>query len=170
MSAALASVPKFEIGNQVDLTEMGESDADQVRENIKRAKKVMRTNIDEYQKLVDKVVTDTMELLRSGAKIDVQKLIDTFLESERETRKKRKVEEKQQGAAIRKIVANRPDLATAMSELIAAEQADYDRISRMYRDWRWALMQARAEYQPSEVAGTIKGQMTEAEGYLKNIG
>ena len=168
MSAASAEVPRYS-SQPVDLAGIAEShvSTEQVRANIVAAKQTMSANLDAYKELVNKLVADMVSLLETGAKIDVDKLIEGFAEDEKKTRAKRKFEEKQHSAAIRSVVARRPDLMAALSDLIKAQQDDYDRLAALYRDARWALMEARAEFLPSHPSGTIKGQATDIDAYLK---
>src|ERR1051326_1311478 len=130
-----------------------------VREQVVVVKAKTRQNFEEYLRHINKIIGDLAQLLEKfpDGPIDVSKLIDSFLTSEREADKNRAEAEKAITDLLKLVSKRQPDLIGAFNEALAAQLDDINRMAEAHRDARWHLMKVRAMHQPSKGIGPIKG-------------
>ena len=162
--AALPSLPQSLSENIAGLLQQSELSSEAIRTKVKEAQRLTAENYQQYAAIVAKINEDAIGLLRAGAKIDVQTLIDSALGVERDAARQLEISEKNLNEVLRRVAKKRPDLLASLNEAMSAELSDIERMATLSRDMRWRLMEARAKYQPSEGIGPITGMHSEIEG------
>ena len=123
----------------------------------------------EFAAIIEKVTSDLIEILMAGHSIDVESTIQHFLESELEEQQQLKSFEKNATLDLRRIARFQPSALPFMNEMLRTILGRIEREAVTYRDARWRLMRARAQYMPSAGSGKIHGEHSDIDEYLKTI-